>query len=595
MKSPFFHPRIAVLALLCCLFLAATARATDADILFTNGSVYTADARDTVAEALAVKDGRIVFVGAAGEAGAFAGPGTETVDLAGGLLLPGFIDTHIHMPGPLMVDLFDINLMDITDPDEMLRTVAKAIRDNPDKDAYFGFGYAGFAFTGPEAAKGPRKERLDGVCADKPVVIFAFDGHSFWMNSRAFEASGITSATPAPVGGVIEKDDATGELWGTVKDNAMPLVKLPPFDPDKERETLEEFLRVMNAYGYTAILAATSYQPGLGEVPWEALDRLEAENRLTLKIRGSICAVPADDPTTIVEQANQLRQRHIGDLLRLTSIKFFADGVMDTRTALLLKPYADEPDNHGLAIWSPEKMREAFLAMNTAGLQNHTHAIGDGAVRMTLDAYEYVCEHGPAGDYRNAITHLQLVDPRDLPRFRALSVVASTQPYWHRKEPGYWREVEYEALGERAEREYPLKSLFDAGAVVVSSSDSPVTMDLNPLIAIQIGVTRNYPNDGSDGLPDITDPDDPALLLNAAERATVKQMIRSFTANGAYALFMEQETGSLEKGKWADLVVLDRNILECPPLEIGTAEVRRTYVNGHLVYDAGITEGEHKR
>lgn len=580
-----YRKAVAAFALLASLCLSGIAMAQEADLLFVNGVVYTVDNEDTMAEALAVKDGRIVYVGSAGGAGKFKGAGTEVVDMAGGLLLPGFTDTHIHSPGPLMVELFDINLFGIYDPEETVRAVADAIKENPDKDGYFGFGYPTNAFTGPEALKGPKKERLDAICADKPIVIFANDGHSFWMNSKALEVSGITRDTGAPEGGVIEKDEATGELWGIAKDTAMMLVKTPSFAHDKMTATLQEYQVAMNGRGYTSVLSIAAFAPAIGAVPWEGFRELERDNALTLKVKGSACVVAADNLEDKVAEFKQLRERYAGDFLKMNTVKFFADGVLDTRTAYLLQPYADDSTNYGQPGWTPDKLNEAVARFNAEGFQVHTHSIGDAATRMVLDAYEYARDNAPAGDYRNTITHLQLVDPQDIPRFKALSVIASIQPYWHMKQPDYWEPVECAAVGERAKREYPLKALFDAGAIVTSSSDSPVTQDPNPMHAIQIGVTRNLLGGPDYGVPDITDMDDPTYLLDAGQRASVKDMIRSFTANSAYTTFSEKDTGSLEVGKWADMVVLDTNILACPPLEIHKAQVMKTYLNGRLVYD----------
>lgn len=203
--------------------------AGDADILFVNGVVYTVDADDSVAEALAVQGDRIVFVGSAAAAQAYRKAETEVVDLAGGMLLPGFSDNHIHSPGPLVTDLFDFSLFGVYGAEQTLAAIEKVVADNPDNALYFGIGFATSAFAGDEAAKGPKKERLDQICPDKPMFIFSNDGHTLWLNSKAFKLCGITRDTPSPKGGVIEKNPETGELWGAVKDTAMMLVNSVDF------------------------------------------------------------------------------------------------------------------------------------------------------------------------------------------------------------------------------------------------------------------------------------------------------------------------------------------------------------------------------
>ena len=562
------------------------AGAMAADLLFVNGSIYTIDGADSRAESLAVRDGRIVFVGSEKEALSFKGKRTEVVDLKGGLLLPGFADAHIHAPGPLTAKLFDFDLSGLFEIDPVIRVIEETVKSNPDGEMYLGWGYPTSAFTGPEGSKGPRKERLDAVCADRPMIVLANDCHSVWMNSKAFEVYGLTADSASPAGGVIEKDENTGRLWGVLKDAAMNLVKDVRVPREKMIAVLEEFQNLMHSLGYTSITAmAGTFIPVIGDIPWEEFRELEKRGRLTLKVNGSHCLLAADDLEEKINEAEKLRDRYNSEFLRLNTIKVFADGVIDLRTAYLLEPYADIPESRGEPGWEREQLYEALARANKAGFQVHVHAIGDAAVRLTLDACEYAGR--VARDRRNVITHLQMVSPLDWPRFKSLAVAACVQPYWHMKQPEYWKPVEHQALGERAERMYPLKSLFEAGAVVVSSSDSPITMRPDPLVAIQSGVTRNIVVGEEYGVPDIADPDDPACLLGADQRVSVGEMIRSFTANSAYAAFRERETGRLEAGKQADMVVLDKNILTCPPLEIHEARVLKTYVNGQLVYSAG--------
>ena len=559
--------------------------ATEADLLFVNGVIYTVDRDDRLAESLAVRDGRIIFVGDEKGAMPFKGPRTEVVDLRGGLLLPGFADAHIHAPGPLTAKLFDFDLSGLFEADRVMGVIEAAVKGDPGREMYLGWGYPTSAFTGAEGSKGPRKERLDAVSADKPIIVVANDCHSVWMNSRALEVFGITSETPPPAGGVIEKDDRTGELWGVLKDAAMALVKDVRAPREKMLEVLEEFQGLMHRLGYTSITAmAATFIPVIGDIPWEFFREMEREGRLTLKIDGSHCLLATDELEEKIKEAEKLREEHGGEFLRLNTIKIFADGVVDLRTAFLLEPYTDAPVNLGEPGWEREQLYEALARANEAGFQVHTHAIGDAAVRLALDACEYAGRLSRGR--RNVITHLQLGNPLDLPRLKSLSVVACVQPYWHIKQPEYWEPVEQRALGERAERMYPLKSLFEAGAVVVSSSDSPITMRPDPLMAIQSGVTRNLVVGAEYNVPDIADPDDPAWLLGADQRVSVGEMIRSFTVNSAYAAFRDKDAGCLEPGKQADLVVLDKNILVCPQLEIHQARVRQTYVNGRLVYSA---------
>ncbi len=555
----------------------------EADLLFENGVVYTVDADDSTAEVLAVRDGRIVFVGSSKDGRQYRGAGTEVVDLEGGLMLPGFFDTHIHAPGIAMGELFDFTLGGVYEPDRVEKKIRDYVNAHPDQEAYFGFGYETNAFDGEESGKGPRKERLDAICPDKPMQILAGDGHSMWLNSKALEAAGVTAATPAPHGGIIEKDEKNGAPWGILKDMAMTLARKPSFGTEKMTAALKEYQKMLNSYGCTSVLSVPMFG-GIFDVPWEALHRMDVDGELTVKVKGAVIFDSTSDLAEKKKEIVEIAAKYDGNYLRLTTAKFFADGVVNTRTAYVLEPYADLPQSRGVAMWEQGKLNEAFAKVNEWGLQAHIHAIGDAAVRSALDACEYANAHAPKGDRRNTITHLQMIDPTDIPRFAKLGVVASTQPYWHFKAPGYWEPEEYAAIGARAEREYPSKSLRDAGARLAFSSDSPVTPYPNPLVAIQVGVTRNLVEASLFDLPGIADIDDPEYLLDPAERLPVREMIRGFTANGAYAAFSEREAGTLEVGKAADLIVLDRNILEADPLQIEKTKVLQTYVDGKLVY-----------
>lgn len=561
----------------------ATEAYTAADTLFTGGVIYTVDAQNTIAQALAVKDGRIVFVGSDAEAAAYLGEETVAIDLEGRFMMPGLIDSHIHS---IMPSFFDFSLLGITTLEDTVASIAAYIEENPDKGEYNGFGYMTSLFTGDEGEKGPRKERLDEICPDKPLGILSFDGHAMWVNSKYLEVYGITYETESPKGGVLEKDDEAKAVWGTLKDAAIALGNPEPYDHETLRTELPTFLSSLNSYGYTSIMTLPAF--GTMPVPFDAYRALEDEGLLTMRVHGATSVMDfrwEEDIGRMLET----KEKYESNLVKMNTVKFFMDGVVDARTAYLLEPYNDV-DSLGMVGWDTETLSVVYAKVNEAGFQIHTHAIGDGALRMSLDALEYAKENAPEGDYRNAITHLQVVNGADIPRLGELGVVAVSQPFWHYKAPEYWDVVEYAAIGERAEHMYPMKSFQDTGAVITASSDYPVTADPNPFVAMEVGVTRNLPGNAEElaayGLQPITDMDDPAALLWPEERLTIQDMIRAYTANGAYLLFAEDETGSLEVGKQADMVILDKNLLEIAPLEIHTAQVLATYMGGQLVYEA---------
>lgn len=562
--------------------VAATEKKQDlsVDTYFENGTVYTVDAQDSVAQALAVKDGKIIFVGSAVDGAPYKAAAKEVVDLNGGMLLPGFIDGHIHTA---TMEFFNFNLVGVTDVDEMLKIIEDAVKANPDRASYTGYGYMTSVFEGDELQNGPRKERLDAISPDKSLFIWSFDGHAAWLNSKCFEKIGITKDTESTPGGVIVKDPATGELWGTLKDSAMSM--LPEFDlpMDKMTAALNGFHSDLNSLGYTSIMVL----PGNGffPIPWDAYVQLEKDNQLTMRMRGA-GIITSWEPEQSLVALKKLQDTYQSELVALTSAKFFSDGVMDSETAYLLEPYSDNPDNMGDAAWEQDALNKAMTGVNQLGVQVHAHAIGDGAVRMVLDAMEYAGNNVTKGDYRNAITHLQLVSPQDIPRFKELGVIAVVQPYWHYREPQYWEAIEHPALGDRAYKEYPMQSFLKNGVVVAYASDYPVTIPPNPFLAMEISVTRNMADGTEYGLPDITDMDDPRYLLWPEERVSVKDAIRGFTANAAYAMFSEDVTGTLEVGKSADMIVIDQNLLTINPLAISDTKVLKTYLRGQKVFDA---------
>ncbi len=555
-----------------------------ADLYFENGIIYTADDGDTVVEAIAVKDGKIVFVGTAEEGQPYKAAAAEVVDLEGNMLMPGIIDGHLHSMAPYFLD-FD--LLGITTEAETMQHIRDYIEANPDKETYFAFGYLAPVFEGDEKTIGPRKERLDEICADKPIVIYSFDGHAAWLNTKALEYCGITVDTESTPGGEIVKDE-NGELWGILRDSAMSFTADFPMDQEKLTSGLKVFVNSLNSLGYTAIMSPPAN--GFFMIPWAAYQQMENDGELNMRIYGA-GIVTSWQAKKDLETLSQLQELYGGgELLNVVGAKIFVDGVTDNKSTYLLEPYTNDPTFYGIAGWTPEALNEAITGINRLGLLAHLHSMGDAATRMGLDAMEYAVEQLGEADYRNAFTHLQVVAPEDFARFATLGAIAVADPYWHNKAPFYWETVEYPALGERAEKEYPMKSFLDAGVVLSFASDYPVTTNPNPFVAIETGITRNLAQDMEYGLGDITDMDDPTYLLWPEERLTVLEMLRGYTIDGAYAVFAEDTIGSLEVGKSADMIIIDKNLLTVNPLDISETQVLRTYFMGKLVYDAAEAE-----
>ncbi|MDF2569342.1 MAG: nfdA [Sporomusa sp.] len=571
------------------------AEALSADIVFMNGVVYTADSQNTVCQAVAIKGDKIVFTGNNEQIAMYIGEGTKSINLQGRMVIPGLIDTHMHPPGVALSELWEVQLFGINSLEGYLEAVKDFIRHNPGSKVVYGQGWLWSAFDGEEANKGPRKEYLDAVAPNIPVILRAMDGHSWWVNSKALALSGITRDTEAPDGGIIEKDAVSGEVWGTVKESAISLVIQPEYTLEQYVQAMYAFQSKMHSFGITGILGIMGR---FTDVILQAWNCLVEQGRLALHVRGAIMLHPQDNLLSQFEDIDRLKKTYHSSNFQITTAKFFADGVVEGGTSYLLEPYTLETGKgsnyYGSFLWDMEMLDEAFCLANQRGLQIHVHSTGDAATRKVLDSLEESQKRITPGDYRNAITHLQLVDQDDILRFKKLKVIASVQPYWHFKGPNWWQYVDYRILGERAKYEYPLRAFVDNGVPITSSSDYSITPVPNPLFAIEVGVTRNIYNGCVFGVEDITDMDDDRYLLNKEERVSVADMINSFTINGAYALFIDQETGSIEVGKQADLVVLEQDLFSINPVDIDKVKVHMTFFAGNMVYKRTETEEDQK-
>ena len=558
-----------------------------ADWIFTNAVIWIGDAAERGVTALAVKGTRVLAVGSDTAISSYAGRGTEVEDLRGAFVMPGFIDSHAHAPGTALSDLYDVSLYTCKTPESCLRAVRRFIRDNPEAEEVRGAGWDIAGFTDKELIHGPRKMRLDEVSSVLPIILRSYDGHTVWMNSAGFARYGITPLTPDPAGGVIERDPHTGALWGTLKEEAAKLLPSKAYSAQQYARALKLYQTRMHRYGITGVMSICG--AGLG-APAAAFSRLEATGELALRVRYAQEIHPEGPLSEQVVALKEVKAQCDGDLFKVTTAKFFADGVVEGGTAFLHAPYATgagrESDENNDAVWGLKDLASAYLAVHRAGLQSFTHSIGDAATRRVLNALR-LAGASRWCDARPVITHLQLVRQKDILRMRRLGVVASVQPFWHMKEPNWWRRVDATMLGaRRATREYPLRALFDAGVIVASSSDHPITVQPDPLVAIEIGMTRNLAAAKWYGVKDITKMESKRYLLGKGQRVSVERMLASYTRNGAYLMGCEDVCGTLLPGMAADFIVLDRDPRAVPPLEIESCKVLRTYFNGRMVWDS---------
>ena len=417
----------------------------------------------------------------------------------------------------------------------------------------------------------PTRGQLDAIVPDRPAYFMAADGHSVWANSRALAIAGVTAATPDPQGGRIERDAATNEPTGTLRDTAAMLVArhVPLPSAADVKTAIMRAIRLANSFGITSVHEANA--SALMFEPYLALARENALNaRVTLAAGMNLLMTDVSEVPAEVERIERLREEYRATRLAITAAKLGVDGALEARTAALLEPYVGG-DDRGPTVMQPDVFAAAILALDRAGIQAHVHVIGDRAARIALDAVAAARKTNGSGGPMHQLAHLQLVHPADIPRFAPLRVAANIQGLWayHDEETV---ELVDPAIGpERAARLYPLGSLERAGATLVGGSDWAVT-SLNPLAAIEVAVTRRGARQ----------PAGPAWLPEQV--VSLDAMLMAYTINGARVQLHEDEVGSISVGKAADLVVLDKDLRSIPAVDINTARVVYTFLDGAQVY-----------
>ncbi len=554
-----------------------------ADLAFVNGAVYTVDARRPWAEAVAVRRGRISAVGTDAEVGWLVDRGTEVVDLGGRMLLPGFQDAHVHPP-PSGLEMLRCNLSDAYTAAEYERIVADYEAAHPELDWIVGGGWSMSVFPGGNPPKGI----LDRVVSERPVFLESRDGHSAWVNSRALEIAGVTSDTPDPVDGWIVRGD-DGAPAGTLHEGAMALV-----DRHHPEETEEDWiagLRVaqahLHALGITAWQDANVGLSG-GYPTYGSYLRFAAAGELTARVVGCLWW----DRLRGLEQIDDLvgaRTDGFSGRFAATSVKIMVDGVVENFTAAVLEPYLDADgaptNNRGTSFIDPEELKVAVSRLDAEGFQVHFHAVGERAVREALDAVEAARQANETSDHRHHIAHVQVIHPDDLPRFRELGVAATGQPLWAVSEAQMLK-LTIPFLGpERSGWQYPFGSLVRSGAVLALGSDWSVS-SADPIEQIHVAVNRTAPSTDAYG-------DEGGDVFLPNERIDLATAIAGFTMNAAYVNHLDDVTGSIRVGTFADLVVLDRNLFEQEPEDLFRARVEQTFVEGERVFDrAGVSRDD---
>lgn len=538
------------------------------------GNVYTVDRKQPHAAAVAIADGKFIYVGDEAGAKAYIGENTDVLRYEAGIILPGLGEGHGHIDPGGTEALFTVHLNPAGTLEEHLTAIKEFADKHPELDVIQG---AGFVLTPDMGPDGPGAALLDGI-TDKPIVLADIGHHSYWVNHAAMDRLGINRDTPDVSDGIIVRD-ADRNPAGFFREGAMDLLKpLTTYTVEQYKQAILYYQDEYLAHGETLILDPIVNWDNTDNFP-EACHQLDLEGKLRMHIYGAyqVFQAAGHDTMAEIEHAAELREKTRGRMFDLSNIKVQVDGTMpgNPSTAYMKQPYTDpwsEEHRHcGQLRFDLETLTNVFKKSHELGFTVHVHAIGDGALAFALDAMEKALAETGSKDYRDAVTHLQVVDPADIPRMAKLGVVAVTDPHWFDLDPEYFGMMAAVLGEERAENMLPMKSFFDAGVVVTSASDYPVTNPAYPLTGMQKGVIRQLP-----GRPD--------TLHGAAERVTIEQMIEATTLNEAYQLKCEDRLGSITVGKEADLVVLGEDITTCDPEHIQDAPVVGTMVGGKWVY-----------
>lgn len=561
--------------MLCALILACSAFAQSpapADTVILNARIYTMNSKQPWAEGIAIRGEKIVAVGTDREIAAYQGPSTKQIDAGGHLLLPGFTDAHIHfMEGS--VNLLHLNLTPARNIPEIQKLVKEFAEKHPGDSWILGRGWT-YPTFGPSAL--PDKKIIDAVVSDRPVYLQAFDGHSWWANSKALQMAGITRETPDPPNGVIVRD-AKGDPTGAFKEDAADAVmqKVIPLPTRPERmEALRLGMVEANRAGVTSVDSAGGVGIADGDLQNADLYQ-ELHNKGELTVR-MYMAYHLDPPALTPEGLQKIedaRRLYQGDWVSAGSVKFFLDGVVESHTAAMLDPYSDDPSQIGKLFWDPAKYKQAVAELDRHGFQILTHAIGDKAVRLALDAYQEAAETNHTHDARPRIEHIENVSAQDIPRFGKIGVIASMQPL-HAYPDDDTLKIWLRNVGpERAQRAWAWKSIKDEGGNIAFGSDWPV-VTLSPWEGMRNAMTRQ------------TTEGEPPDGFVPSQRLNLEDTIRAYTLGAAFAGRRDKTEGSLEPGKLADLIIVSQDLFKTDPRDIHKTEVLVTMVGGKVAYQA---------
>jgi predicted amidohydrolase YtcJ len=537
-----------------------------ADIIVIHGRVYTEDSKQPWAQAVAIYHGKIVAVGADPVIERLRGMGTKVINAGGKLVLPGFVDCHVHfIDGSL--SLGRVKLEGAKDPAGIQKRLREYAAEHPGDDWILGRGW-NYAMFGPETL--PDKKYLDEVFPDRPVFLEGYDGHTYWANSKALALAGITRDTRDPPNGAIVRDPATGEATGALKESAQDLVAkmIPKTSRPEQLLALRAGMRWANQHGITRVHSAG----GDFEV-LDLFDEMRHRGDLSLRLHIAYFLNPPQLRPQDLDAIEHAHKKFHDDWIDAGAVKFMLDGVVESHTAAMLEPYSDDPSLKGKLFWEPSNYDSAVVELDKRGFQLFTHAIGDFGVRTALDAYEIVEAKKHKHEPRDRIEHIETIAASDIPRFAKLGVIASMQPLHSYPDANTLNVWARNAGPDRTSRAWAWKSIADAGGRLAFGSDWPI-VTLNPWEGIQTAVTRQ------------TSEGQPVAGFVPEQRLTVEQAVEAYTLGAAFAGRREKFEGSLEIGKLGDLIIVSQNIFDVNPRNIGATKVVTTIVGGQLVYQA---------
>lgn len=535
--------------------------------IFTNGHVYTMNKEMPFAEAVVVEGNHIEYVGSSAEALKYESKGAEVIDLDGKMLLPGFIDAHCH-PALAAFWLSGLYLDVEMNREEVLAAIKRYVDENDDKENYFGIGYPEWIFD----EKGPHKKYLDEICADKPVFFLGSGGHEGWCNSKALEMAGVTKDTPDPIPGFhyYERDEQ-GETTGHLVESSVTkkmMESVEWFAPEVVLRCFDEIFSEYSEMGVTSLIDCGIFE-NFEKTALSYIDNYEKQGLLKQRICGCFMLEDRTRLGQAVELLKEQNQKYNSDEFFINTLKVLNDGTVESRSASMFEPYDEDGSNVDPMICG-EELQDLCVRAAKEGFDIHIHAIGDRGIHETLMAAKAIRDAG-LHDTRITNAHTHVVRPEDDRLFGKYNVIANTSCVWH-----YGNDEMVKIIGERSNRQFRMLSLIKEGARVSLGSDKPVDeYGPEPLKGIQMGVTRQYYGDSNS-----------PVLVPESERLSIQQCLEGYTINAAYQMHMDDKLGSIEQGKYADIIVLEKDLFEIPVWDIHKTKVVMTMKNGKITYQS---------